>query len=408
MRILILAQRVPYPPNKGEKLRTFHQLEFLQKNGAQISVLAPHVSDDEKLYFATLKQDYCEYVATKKLSSKAISLPLGLLKNQPLSVANFYSKALQSDFDQLISSKHFDTIMCSASSMAEYIFKSATLKSMPKQPKLIMDFMDVDSDKWAQYAQNSNLIMKQVYQREQRLLSQYEGHIAKAFDACFFITQAEVNLYKTSHPNDTNIYAIENGIDSKLFFPPSQPREVADPSFLFAGVMDYPPNIDAVAWFIDKVWDQILARWPHAKFVIAGMNPTEKIRQYEQKTGIQVTGFVEDIKPYFDQANIFVAPFRIARGVQNKVLQAFACELPVIATPMGAEGIRCQDGEDILTANTPHDFIQHVERLIEDPSFYGFIGRNALNTIKTHYSWDSILQPLLKLTQGKSVHEERS
>jgi sugar transferase (PEP-CTERM/EpsH1 system associated) len=408
MRILILAQRVPYPPNKGEKLRTFHQLEFLQKNGAQISVLAPHESDDELVYFEALRNNYCEQVSTRKLQSKALSLPLGLIKNQSLSVANFYSRSLQVDFDQLISSQPFDAIMCSASSMAEYLFKSSVLKTLPTQPQLIMDFMDVDSDKWAQYARQSNPLMKLIYTREHKLLSQYEGKIAEQFDACFLITDTEVDLFKQSHPQYTNIHAIENGIDSALFFPPNSSRQVSDPAFLFAGVMDYPPNIDAVSWFVDNVWDGIIARWPKATFVIAGMNPTDKINQYANKTGIEVTGFVDDIKPYFDQANIFVAPFRIARGVQNKVLQAFACELPVIATPMGAEGIRCQHGVDILLANSSHEFVSYTQRLIDDLPFYQSISSNALSTIQSYYSWDSILRPLKRLTEGKPPYEEHA
>lgn len=397
MHILILSQRVPFPPNKGEKLRTFHQLEYLKRSGFKISLLAPYENEEELEYFSTLETQYCEHVITEKLAPKYLSLPIGLLTNKPLSVANFYNSNLQEKLDKLVISVNFDAIMCSASSLAEYVFLSKTLKTLHKQPRLIMDFMDLDSDKWKQYAQKSTFPMSFVYARENKLLSQFENKIAQHFDACIFITQSEINLFSKKAPSIKNIHAIENGIDRTMFFPPEQQRQVVQPVFLFAGVMDYPPNIDAVMWFVQNVWQQVLKNWPDAKFFVAGMNPIEKIQQLEKLQGIEVTGFVEDIKPYFDQANIFVAPFRIARGVQNKILQAFACGLPVIATSMGAEGVRYQEGQDIMLADSPEAFIDNISLLIADNVLYNKLSQNALENIKYNYSWDSKLAPLREL-----------
>ncbi|WP_158971678.1 TIGR03087 family PEP-CTERM/XrtA system glycosyltransferase [Paraglaciecola sp. L3A3] len=397
MHILILAQRVPFPPNKGEKLRTFHQLEYLNRQGFTISLMAPYEDENELVYFDQLKKQYCEHVTTYKLNPKFLSLPVGFIKNQPLSVANFYHKALQNKLDALISEITFDTILCSASSLAEYVFCSSSLSKLKKKPRLIMDFMDLDSDKWRQYAEKSSFPMSYIYSREQKLLSQFEKKIADTFDDCFFITQAEIDLFKQVHSGLNNIHAIENGLDRTMFFPPENNRQVNQPIFLFAGVMDYPPNIDAVTWFVSNIWQDILKAWPEAKFFIAGMNPTEKIQQLTKHKGIEVTGFVEDIKPYFDQANIFVAPFRIARGVQNKILQAFACGLPVVATSMGAEGVRYHADEDILLADTPREYIEKISLLMRDKELYDKLSKNALDNIKNNYSWDSKLAPLKRL-----------
>lgn len=401
MHILFLAQRVPFPPNKGEKLRTFYQLEYLRRQGHIVSVVAPYTSNNELQYFDELKDNYCKHVISQKLANKYVSLGMGILKNQSLSVANFYNKKLQRKLDVILQQESVDTIICSASSMAEYVFQSHTLNKLQSSPKLIMDFMDLDSDKWRQYAEKSSLAMKLIYAREEKLLSQYEGKIAQDFDDCFFITDSEVNLFKQNHSQYHNVISIENGIDKSAFFPPDIDRKIDTPVFLFAGVMDYPPNIDAVNWFVDNVWPKVVDKWPSAKFYIAGMNPTDKMKQLSGGQGIEVTGFVEDIKPYFDQANIFVAPFRLARGVQNKVLQAFACGLPVVATSMGAEGIRYTESKDILLADTPEKFIQQITKLVDESTLYQSISKEALKTIDDHYSWDSILAPLNNLVAKK-------
>jgi polysaccharide biosynthesis protein PslH len=393
MNILIISQRVPFPPNKGEKIRTFHQLQFLAKQGHNITLAAPFEESIEIANFTALEDGYCEGIINHKLPHKIFRLPLALLTGKALSVANFYSQTLQKKIDQVLNKKHIDVILCTASSMAEYVFKSKTLINLTNPPKLVMDFMDLDSDKWRQYSQRSKGLMKAVYLREANLISAFELRIAKAFFACFFITDAEKDLFLKQHPQLQNIYSVENGIDSNIFKPSLVQYDQTKPIILFTGVMDYPPNIDAVLWFSLHVWPTIIEKWPEAKFIIAGMNPTEKIKELTTLKGIEVTGFVEDIMQYFDQANLFVAPFRIARGVQNKVLQAFACGLPVIGSAMGAEGIRCKNGESILLAETANDYIEQIEGLLNSESHYEFIRQNAITVIQQHYSWDSILLP---------------
>ena len=397
MNILLLTHRVPFPPNKGEKIRSFHQLKHLRELGHHVHLFSPYEDKTELAHFNELRESWCTSVTATPLKPKAIRLLTGLIKGQSMSVANFYDKKLQQKFDQFLLVNRVDAIICSASSVAEYIFKSAALSALDKKPLLIMDFMDVDSDKWGQYQQSSSFPMSRVYAREQRLLAEYEKKIVKQFDASYLIAQAEVTLFAQKVILSEKVHVMGNGLDTSVFYPPAVKQLNPAPVFLFTGVMDYKPNEDAVIWFVNTCWPSIITQYPNARFVIAGMDPSADITRLANDTSIEVTGFVEDILPYYHQADIFVAPFRLARGVQNKVLQAFACALPVISTPMGAEGILCQADQNILIASTPNEFIAHANQLITQPTLAKSIGQSALQIIQKHYSWPSQLQPLVNL-----------
>ncbi|GAC31080.1 glycosyl transferase, group 1 [Paraglaciecola polaris LMG 21857] len=321
----------------------------------------------------------------------------GLLTGKSLSVTNFYTERLQADFDSFISSHEIDAIICSASSMAEYIFKSEVLMSAVMNPLLIMDFMDVDSDKWAQYQRGSRLPMSWVYHREHMLVSKFERQIVSKFDVCYLIAQAEVDLFKRHVADVNNVQVLGNGLDTKTFYPPKTKIVNTEPVILFTGVMDYKPNVDAVVWFVENCWQQITEIYPNARFIIAGMSPNTEVIALKTKLGVEVTGFVDDILPYYHAADIFVAPFRLARGVQNKVLQAFSCALPVISTSMGAEGINCSSGKDILIASDASEFIEQIVFLSENPGQAADIGKRALRLIEQQYSWEGQLSPIVDL-----------
>ncbi len=394
MNILFLAQRVPFPPNKGEKIRTFNQLKHLAEQKHKISVCAPLEQHEDVNYFKELADKYCENITNHGLTVKPLRLLKGLLKGQALSVANFYVNELQNKFDCLLQQECFDVVICTSSAMAEYIYKSKSIQNLEKKPLLLMDFMDLDSDKWRQYAQTSNWPMKWIYQREARILANYEQQITHDFDTSFFIADAEVDLFNSRCNNVGKVLTMGNGMDTTAFVPAKTPPENEAPVFLFTGVMDYKPNIDAVVWFVETVWPSILTEYKKARFIIAGMNPSSAVNELTNITGIEVTGFVDDILPYYHQSDYFVAPFRLARGVQNKVLQAFACGLPVISTSMGAEGIDCTKDNDILIASTASEFLSCIKRLVSDSEFSEKIKANALSLIHRKYSWEGKLQIL--------------
>jgi hypothetical protein len=231
MKILIISQRCPFPPNKGEKIRTFYQLKFLSELGHQIHLFSHYEDKAELAHLNTLRESFCKTVEAVPLKHKALRLFKGMAKNQSLSIANFYDKNLQRNVDLFLSDNSVDAILCTASSMAEYIFKSSVLKTVSKKPLLIMDFMDVDSDKWGQYKQKSSFPMSMIYAREQHLLSMYEKRIVKQFDACYLIAQAEVTLFNQQVTQSDKVHVMGNGLDTIAFYPAKEKK--ANPYPLF-------------------------------------------------------------------------------------------------------------------------------------------------------------------------------
>ena len=407
MHCLYLAQRVPFPPNKGEKLRSFHQINFLRQQGIAISVAAPVENDDELPYFDQLRGQYGCQVYHAALGNKLARYGLGFLGNASMSEAHFYSRALQTQIDDVLAGGNIDAIVCTASSMANYVFRSRVLKTSAVKPTLIMDFMDMDSNKWDQYTKAARFPMSLVYRREAACVRRLEKRVGNTFDACFFVAEPETALFKAENPAiKANVVTIGNGIDPTEFHPADTPAAVDVPRLLFAGVMDYAPNVDAMMWFYQHVWPAVVSVWPQATLTIAGMNPAPEIRQLAEQPGITVTGFVDDILPYFHESNLFVAPFRIARGIQNKILQAFACGLPVVATSMGAEGIVYQDGESLHIGDTPEAMLNAIETLMSSPAHYQAVRQSALDTIAAHYSWQGKLQSLLSLLPDNQKEKE--
>lgn len=398
MKILYLAQRLPFPPNKGEKIRTFHQIQRLAQLGHQVDVASPQEQEQDTAQgtqLATITQGNILLAAKPGKTS----LLIGLIKGEPLSVSNFYSTELQQQIDQYLTANPVDAIICTSSAMAAYVFKSRTLASLSQQPKLIMDFMDLDSDKWAQYAATAKPPMKWVYQREARLIGQYEERIYHQFDTSIFISQAEVDLFARRLGNADKLLVVSNGVNTEEFCPPDSRTSVSGESLhmLFTGVMDYLPNEDAVSWFVQEAWDELKAKYPTATFTIVGMNPSKKVMQLGEKPGVKITGFVDDVMPYFNQANLFVAPFRLARGVQNKVLQAFACGLPTITTSMGIEGINAQDRDNVIIANDIPSILKAIDQLAGAPEHAVQIGKNARRLLEQDFSWESRLAPLCNI-----------
>lgn len=402
MNILVISHRVPYPPNKGEKIRTYHHIKFLTELGHNIIVLSPYEEESELLLFTGLSKDLgIEVHSSKLLRFRIFRLLKGFLLGQPLSVSNFFSRKALEKLERVLEEKSIDAVYCTASSMAEYVFSAKSLRkkaALPSvaAPKLIMDFMDLDSDKWHQYASKASWPKRFIFAREGRLLAFYEQRIVSQFDECIFSTEAEKELFTRLKPETGNIHAIENGLDNS-FYHPIKIQQTVFPVVIFTGVMDYKPNIDAVEWFIENTWNKVQQRWPDARFIIAGMNPVQSVKNLKRYKGVEVTGFVDDIRTAYAQANVSIVPMRIARGIQNKVLQSFSCGLPVIASPMGAEGIRYQDNKNILIADSPDEYLNHLEKLFSDPSFYQGIRHEALKLVSDYYSWTSLLIPLGRL-----------
>lgn len=392
LKICVLSQRVPYPPNKGEKLRTFHQIERMVALGHNVEVLSLTESELDKGNATDLAEKLGIQVTTFDLNSRWKQYGWAFLHQQPLSVGAFYSQKLQRTVDEMLNGG-CDVLHLTASSLGYYIFHSRYFGQ--HQCKLLMDMMDVDSDKWEQYKTASRWPMKVIYSRESKGIRKLESGANQHFTQTFLIANEEVILFQRDVANDNPVNVLGNGLDFSSFYPGSHSDKSAEPHFLFTGVMDYKPNIDAVLWFVEMCWPSIRTSLPSAKLTIAGMNPTQQIIALSTTDPqIEVTGFVDDILPYFHKATTFVAPFRIARGVQNKVLQAAACMLPVVSTSMGAEGIAYADKSTMWIANDATDFSNACIEASQDDVTAAEKARLAYQAIKNDYSWEQQLKPL--------------
>lgn len=372
---------MPFPPNKGDKIRSFHILKYLSQNH-QVSLACPVDSNDDLKYIKDLKP-FCYTIDWVKINPeirKILSIK-ALLKNEPLSVDCFYSKQLQIKIDHRLAQEKFDAIYIFSSQMAVYV-------ESHNQIKRIMDFVDIDSLKWSQYANFiKNPVTRWIYKRESKKLAAYEKAIAEKFDVSIFVSDDEAEKFRMKIYNGKNILAVHNGVDYNYFSPNGNVKTDPSPIILFTGAMDYYPNIDAVTWFAEEIFPLIKSKINNAKFYIVGNRPTEQIRRLHDNVNIIVTGFVEDIRTYYQLADVFVAPFRIACGVQNKILEALSMNVQVVASPLGAEGIK--KGNPIVVEAEKSKFANIIKDLLT-------CKKKEKNQIKNwiiqNYNWENNLK----------------
>ena len=403
MKILFLSHRIPYPPNKGDKIRSYHLLKFLsQKYKIYLATILDEKKDVQ--YHKSLEK-YCEEIKFVYFNKK-INLFKNLFSRKPFSITSFYNTKLQDYVNQIVAEQNLDAIICFCSSMAEYVFRCNLIKQNKIHPlKLIMDYVDLDSDKWLQYANYKKIPLNMIYRIENKRLLEYEKKINKIFDYSIFVSDREEKVFKKYYPEARNIFVIQNGVNAEYFIPKDNSKlrsfkKEIDPILVFTGVMNYFANEDGVCWFSNKIYPMILNRFPNAQFYIVGNNPTNKIIKLRKIKGIIVTGYVSDIRKYYHMADICVIPLRIARGLQNKVLEAMACGNAVVATSNASDGIKCQNNKDIVIANDEENFAKEVIRLLENVEIRQKLGANAIENVKKNYNWRENIEGFTQLLEG--------
>jgi sugar transferase (PEP-CTERM/EpsH1 system associated) len=394
MNILYLAHRIPYPPNKGEKIRTFHQLLHLSKHHTVHLVCL--IDDPDDLGHVSILERYCaSVVAVYKSKTAALcSAMRALLTRQPLSVAAFYKKALAQEMACKLQTETFDVIFVSSAAMAEYVLD---ISALPR----VIDFVDVDSEKWRQYAQHHAIPLAWIYGLEARRLAAYEAKVAHVFNHAVLISQEEQRLFQ-QRICDRPITVISNGVDLHYFVPKSaEAASHKQPALVFTGVMDYFPNIDAVQYFCRDIFPLVRAVVPDCQFVIVGRNPTRRVRALSKHPNVTVTGAVPDVRPYLAQGTIAVAPFRIARGVQNKVLEAMATGLPVVGTSQAFEGTAATEEDGIRIADDPQHFAKELIALLTgNDALRQQCALQARRYVEAHHQWREQGVQLERLLQG--------
>jgi sugar transferase (PEP-CTERM/EpsH1 system associated) len=313
-----------------------------------------------------------------------------LLTGQPVSVCSFGSGSMQDWVNQLLESGRISHIFCFSGQMAQYVPENF-------DGYFVMDFVDVDSAKFERYAGEGSPSMRWVNAREGRLLGRFERDVALRADASLLVSKAEAVLFR-ARTGAGHITALGNGIDTAYYDPAAKFKKLhpafPDPLIVFTGQMDYRPNIEAVADFAQDAMPFIRLTHPEASFAIVGRNPTHAVSDLSILPGVQVTGAIDDVRTWLAAADVVVAPLRIARGIQNKVLEAMAMARPVVASAAAAEGIDAVNGTHFFVEPNVSAEAARVCALLNDTNSALKMGQAARTHVSAHYGWAGQLAPL--------------
>ena len=382
--LLYLTHRIPYPPNKGDKIRSYHLLKYLSQHFHVH--LGTFVDIEEDWQYAENIKEWCDEVCLIKLDPRIARLRClsGFATGSPLTLPFYRDRQLKQWVDDLLKIKSITKIVTFSAAMTQYV---RHLYSAQR----VIDFVDVDSDKWRQYAETKPWPLSWIYQRESTLLQNYERDVAQEFDKSTFVSLKEAALFKMMMPEVADkVDYFNNGVDTDYFSPIHQfpnPYPTNNRILVFTGAMDYWANVDAVEWFVQKVFPIVRSQIADIKFYIVGSNPSARVLALTKIPGVIVTGKVEDIRPYLKYASIAIAPLRIARGIQNKVLEAMAMGKRVVLSPQAMEGIQAVDGEELYVATDEITFASKVINLISEESD---VEMNAARSrILSDYTWSA-------------------
>lgn len=384
--LLLLIHRIPYPPNKGDKIRSYHLLKHLARDYRVH--LATFVDDADDWQHVPTVEKMCassHFAGLNPLLSRVRSLG-ALVKNRSLSLDYYRDANMQRWVDQTVAAHKIERVLVFSSAMAQYADKYPNARR-------VVDFCDVDSDKWRQYADKKSWPMSWLYRHEARQLLSYERQVARDYDASLFVSAPEADLFRQLAPeSDARIGFFSNGVDTEYFSPDavqSSPYAEGERAIAFTGAMDYWPNVDAVQWFASDVMPLLRARFPDLRFYIVGARPAPAVLELAKQQNIVVTGTVPDVRPYIAHARAAVAPLRIARGIQNKVLEAMAMATPVVVSPQALEGIEAEPGRELVLAQDAAGFADAVGTLLARSG--NEIGLAARARVERKYSWPSNL-----------------
>ena len=391
MRVLYLCHRIPYPPDKGDKIRAFRQVCALAaRHEVDVFTLADDASD---LSHESKLRSYCRRLTVahlNPLAAKLRSLP-ALLTKAPLTVPYFYSAELAREVRQALLQRSYDRIVVYCSAMAQYVEASSGIP-------VVTDFVDVDSDKWMQYATHNRFPYSMIYKREGRTLRNYERLVCERSSRVLVTTEREARLVREIS-EATPVDVIPNGVDTEYFKPSDDRGGAVVPTIGFTGDMSYFPNQEAVISFAREVLPLIRKKAPSAFFLIVGRKPGRNVQKLQNLEGVEVTGFVPDVRPYLARMQVSVAPFSIAAGIQNKILEAMAYEIPVVATARAAQGLSRGAAAAIDIAQDAGEMAEAIVHLLGNSGLSRNKGIEARRQVTTDYNWDQALNRFLQVVE---------
>lgn len=390
-RVLYLVHRVPYPPNRGDRIRSFHLLRFLADLAeVHLAFLSEGRPDPETI--KTL-EGYCERVAAVPLGKRVrwIRAAWSWCLGRTITEGLFRSAKFRRTIRSWARQNRFDVVVAVCSSMVQYVDLAG-----PDGHALIIDLVDVDSQKWFDYAQHAGALKRRLFQIEGRRLRRLEASLPNRADAMIVTGPHEADLFRSFCPTD-RVHVIPNGVDLDYFQADPSGPTTASQNCVFVGALDYRANLDGVTWFCHEIWPRVTRRHPRAEFRLVGSRPGKVARRLARLPGVELVGEVPDVRPYLREATMAVVPLRVARGIQNKVLEAMAMGKPVVATPQALEGIQALPEMHLALAATSDQWVRAVSRLLDDAYLGRQLGSAARAFVEQEFRWNDQLQPLAAL-----------
>jgi sugar transferase (PEP-CTERM/EpsH1 system associated) len=400
--LLFLAHRIPYPPNKGDKVRSHHFLRHLAERHRIF--LGTFIDDPEDWKHLRALKGLCAELHVEPIVPrwKRLSSAIGLLGREALSLPYFRSRTMARWVSDTVREKRITRAFAYSSPMAQYVLNLPGVRSW-------VDFVDMDSAKWGEYARLRKWPASALYRLEANRLLAYEREVASRAEASIFVTEAEAHRFCGSLlEHAQRVVAIPNGVDNDYYSPDRKfdsPFSPGEKPVVFTGAMDYWPNVDAVLWFAREVLPELRRNDASIRFYVVGMNPGPAVRALEGDVAIRVTGRVEDVRPYLQHGRVVVAPLRVARGIQNKVLEAMAMAKAVVATAASVSGLSVRPVEELEIATDSHDFASKVLSLM-DRGKAAALGSRARSRVLKDYTWAASLGRLDEVLQRGARHAE--
>ena len=393
--ILFLSHRIPFPPDRGDKIRSHHIVRALA-DCATVHVATFGESDDDMAEEGSLAALAATHYLARRSSALALAGLKALASGQPVSVTAFYDAGLAEFVRATLATRPITAIYVFSGQMGQYVPADFA-------GRVIADFVDVDSAKFDAYAQDGHWPRRWIVAREGVLLRAEEARLAERAHASLLVTADEAELFAArlpaGSPARTRVGVLPNGIDTVLYDPMDVVAEPAmlafpGPRLIFTGQMDYAPNVAAVVRTARRIMPLVREEFPAASFHIVGRNPVRAVAALEGVNGTHVWGKVADVRPFLAAGDLAIAPLEIARGVQNKVLEAMAMALPVVVSPAAASGIDAVDGQHLAIGDSDTELAGRTIALLSDAAAARALGLAARRFVVDNYSWDSALSGL--------------
>lgn len=400
--LLYLVHRIPYPPNKGDKIRSYNLLRFLAKRYRVH--LGTFVDDDDDWQHTLSLREHCEDICAVRLNPRGARLRSlsAFVTGDAASVPYYKSRRLAAWVQQKIHREGVSRVVVFSSPMAQYVRENGT------PLRKVIDFVDVDSEKWLEYSTRRRWPMSWLYRRESDRLLRFERDVAKSATANVFVTREEAELFRRRASDvERPIHSIINGVDTSYFSPErdyASPYAESSPVIVFTGMMDYWANVDAASWFATEIFSRVREELSNARFFIVGARPTRAVDELSKLPGVEVTGRVQDVRPYLAHASVAVAPMRVARGIQNKVLEAFAMEQPVVGTSAAMEGLDVPPELQHYVSDDASVMAEKVLELLGQRENARRIGNLARRWVTDHHDWKETLKPMEQLIEHGRDH----